>query len=1059
MLNPTFSRKIALAFSIFCFAIHFPVLGQGSPDIIWKQQVNIDRVNSVIFTPDGQTVISGGSDRLIHFWRASDGVLMQTLNTNAPFVHESAIEWLSISRDASLLASCSYKLIQLWDLPSGTMRRLNGHTDWVVAVAFSPAGNFLASASFDTTVRIWNPTDGSLIKTITGTGQQRCVAFSPDGSLLAAASGANVVRVFRTSDWTLVNTLTGHTDDVFTCAFSPDGSMIASGGYDDSVKLWNVADGLLKYTFSGNGGNIYGLAFTSDGSKLAYTDGEGNTVKIYSTADGALLRKFTDEVNNVQTVAFSPDGLLAYGRVDTTVVLARITGSTSARITSPSSGRIYNSPANIAIAAAPSKNDGSITKMEFFQNGTKIGEDLAPPFSFTWTAVGPGTYTLTAVDTDNLGATTTSGPVTINVVDQTNTPPTPPAISITSPRNNATFSAGSAITISASATAGAGIATVEFFQNGFSLGEATRTPFSFRWDSVPTGNYSLTAIVTDNAGATATASPIDISVSEASPETVKPQVTITSPEAGARLSTRDMLLTGSASDNVGVAQVLYSLNGAPFVAADGAENWESTITLEPGENLIQVKSVDVTGNESIIVSRKFSYIISGLLSLQINGLGTIRPLRDGQSLEVGKTYSISAVPARDQVFDGWTGSIVTNAIAFSFTMISNMNFTATFVPNPFAAVKGTYAGLVQPSTPNHERTGFFQMKTTSSGGFSGKIIIGGKNHSLRGKFTGDGKFSGTNPESGLDLRLQLDLTNGTDQITGSLFDGISTAAIVADRSVFSNFNPAPQAGSYTILIPPNPAQPDSPQGNGFGILKVATAGTLRISGALADGTPYTQSTFISKNSTWPFYVASYRSQGSISGSLKFRDQPGVSDLDGAVNWFRASSSTAKIFAGGFDSETTLIGSGYTKPSGAPVLSVPAGEGNVLLNFGDGNLESELQHPATLEANNKFVINQASNEKIRVSISAVSGSLKGSFVHPVTGRPTNHRGVVFQKQNLAEGYFLGDSQAGFVSVVPADESSRPSTPPPDDVIPIPDPILPDITPTEPIPKKRKGHSND
>ncbi|MEO7676437.1 MAG: hypothetical protein ABIV39_06715, partial [Verrucomicrobiota bacterium] len=62
-------------------ALAFPslLLAQGSPDIIWKRQVNFDRVNSVIFSSSGDTLISGGSDRLINVWRVSDGTLLQTL--------------------------------------------------------------------------------------------------------------------------------------------------------------------------------------------------------------------------------------------------------------------------------------------------------------------------------------------------------------------------------------------------------------------------------------------------------------------------------------------------------------------------------------------------------------------------------------------------------------------------------------------------------------------------------------------------------------------------------------------------------------------------------------------------------------------------------------------------------------------------------------------------------------------------------------------------------------------------------------------------------------------
>ncbi|MEO7678049.1 MAG: Ig-like domain-containing protein, partial [Verrucomicrobiota bacterium] len=596
-------------FTVGFITLAFPssLLAQGSPDIIWKRQVNVDRVNSVIFSSSGDTLVSGGSDRLINVWRVSDGTLLQTLNTNAAFVHASAIESLSLNRDGNLLASCSYKLIQLWKLPSGAMQKLLGHTDWVVGVAFSPDGTLLASASFDTTVRIWRASDGALLRTIPGVAQQRCVAFSPDGSLLAIGGGDKSIRLFRTSDWTLVQTLSGHTADVFVVAFSPDGTTVASGGYDNTAKIWNVADGSLKFTFSGNGGTVYGLAYTPDGTKLAYTDGEGNTIKVYRTADGALLRTFTVEVDAVQTVAFSAAGLIGYGRIDETVVLSRIDTAAAARISSPAPGTTFNSPATISIVASPSKAASSIASMEFFQNGIKIGQDLTSPFSFNWTGVAAGSYALTATETDNNGVSTTSPAVTVTVIGPTNQLP---SISITGPSAGSVFGAPAHVTITASAAAPSGIANVEFFQDGISLGQDTRAPFNILWSSVPAGNYSLTAIVTDKNGAIATASPINITVGNGASETVKPTVVITTPPAGARLGTPDTILKGTASDDTAVAVVLYSLNGTSFRSAEGTTSWEASIALLPGENIVQVKSVDSSGNESEVLSRTITYIAS-----------------------------------------------------------------------------------------------------------------------------------------------------------------------------------------------------------------------------------------------------------------------------------------------------------------------------------------------------------------------------------------------------------------------------------------------------------------
>lgn len=84
-------------------------------------------------------------------------------------------------------------------------------------------------------------------------------------------------------------------------------------------------------------------------------------------------------------------------------------------ITSPANGAIFPNPANIAINANATSNSGSISKVEFFQGITKIGEDLAAPYSFTWTNVSSGSYALKAVATDNLNNTGTSQIINITV--------------------------------------------------------------------------------------------------------------------------------------------------------------------------------------------------------------------------------------------------------------------------------------------------------------------------------------------------------------------------------------------------------------------------------------------------------------------------------------------------------------------------------------------------------------------------------------------------------------------------------------------------------------------
>ena len=105
------------------------------------------------------------------------------------------------------------------------------------------------------------------------------------------------------------------------------------------------------------------------------------------------------------------------GNYDSQIVVPLPTNPPSVSITSPANGASFSGPTNITISAAASDSDGTISKVEFFQGSTKLGEKTTSPYDFTWTNASPASYgySLTAKATDNAGATTTSSAVNIIV--------------------------------------------------------------------------------------------------------------------------------------------------------------------------------------------------------------------------------------------------------------------------------------------------------------------------------------------------------------------------------------------------------------------------------------------------------------------------------------------------------------------------------------------------------------------------------------------------------------------------------------------------------------------
>ena len=183
----------------------------------------------------------------------------------------------------------------------------------------------------------------------------------------------------------------------------------------------------------------------------------------------------------------------------------------SVSLTAPANGASYIAPASITLTANAADADGTIQKVEFFQGGSTLIATLsAAPYTYTWSGVATGSYTLTARATDNAGATTTSAAVNISVA-----PNGAPTVSLTSPANGATYSAPASITLSASAAdADGSIQKVEFFRDGSTLiATVTATPYTYTWSNVTAGSYALSAKATDNLGASSTSTAVNITVS------------------------------------------------------------------------------------------------------------------------------------------------------------------------------------------------------------------------------------------------------------------------------------------------------------------------------------------------------------------------------------------------------------------------------------------------------------------------------------------------------------------------------------------------------------------
>ncbi|XP_060199377.1 WD40 repeat-containing protein HOS15-like isoform X3 [Lycium barbarum] len=229
---------------------------------------------SLKWNKKGDYLLSGSVDKTAIVWDVKSGEWKQQFEFHtAPTLD---VDW----RNNNSFATCSTdNMIYVCKVgESRPVKTFSGHQSEVNAIKWDPSGSLLASCSDDTTAKIWSVKQDACLHDFREHSKEiYTIRWSPTGPgtsnpnqqlLLASASFDSTVKLWDVEIGRLVHSLNGHRDPVYSVAFSPNSEYLATGSLDRCLNIWSVKDAKIIKTYSGNGG-IFEVCWNKEGNKVA----------------------------------------------------------------------------------------------------------------------------------------------------------------------------------------------------------------------------------------------------------------------------------------------------------------------------------------------------------------------------------------------------------------------------------------------------------------------------------------------------------------------------------------------------------------------------------------------------------------------------------------------------------------------------------------------------------------------------------------------------------------------------------------------------------------------
>jgi cytochrome c len=256
-------------------------------------------VNAAAFLKDGR-LATGGEDGRVAIWQPGQPVPVQTFQG-----HTAPIVAIALSPDGETLASASWdRTIRLWSFAGGTPRVLQGHSQNVNGVAFTRDGSALVSAGYDATVRIWPLSGNAEPAIVTVPSALNSVTVAGDGEIVAAGADGKLFFISRRGE--LQGEIQAADTPIISITSSPDGTLLAAAGVRGSVAIIDRKERKVLRTLVGPGLPVWAVAFYPDG-KILLTGGTDRLVRRWNVESGEHIGAVPMSENDDPLAAFAGD--------------------------------------------------------------------------------------------------------------------------------------------------------------------------------------------------------------------------------------------------------------------------------------------------------------------------------------------------------------------------------------------------------------------------------------------------------------------------------------------------------------------------------------------------------------------------------------------------------------------------------------------------------------------------------------------------------------------------------------------------------------------------------